>query len=172
MEPSYKCKIVHRRKCIKKEPSIIINFAIDSFKKTNDLAIRDAINFTACLAHFIALYDYYSMDKLESDDNKRILQIVDNDVMYFKDKFDSIYSIRNYKYEIFKTHINNFNKYIKLKDTLKYDTMSKETINDIKSKINSINNEIDIFNSTQDSMSLNMNTIKLYNQSRNCIILN
>jgi hypothetical protein len=172
MEPCNKSKIIHRRKCIRKEPSVIMNLAINSFKKINDLAIHNSINFTASLAQFIALYDYYSMDKLESDDTKRILQAVDNDVMYFKDQFNSIYSIRNYKYEILKTHINDFEKYIKSNFNLKYDIMSKETINDIKYKINSINNEIAIFNSTQDSMSLNMNTIKLYNQSRNYINLN
>jgi len=45
--------------------------------------------------------------------------------------------------------------------------MSEETINDIKSKIISINNEIDIFNSTKHSMSLNINTIKLYSKVKN-----
>jgi len=160
MEACNKGKIIHRRKCIRKEPSIIMNFAINSFKKTNDLAIRDGINFTASIALFIALYDHYSMDK--SDDAKRILQAVDNDVICIKDKFNSIYSIRNYKYEILKTHINNFNKYIKSKDNLKFVNMSEETINDIKSKIISINNEIDIFNSTKHSMNVNINTIKLY----------
>jgi hypothetical protein len=82
--------------------------------------------------------------------------------MCLKDKYDSIYSIRNYKYEILKTHINSFNKYIKSKDNFKVDTISKETINDIKSKIISINKEIDIFNCTKYSMNLNINTIKLY----------
>ena len=149
-----------KRKCTKKDPSIIMNFVINGFKKTNDEAIRDAINFTATIAHFIALYEHYSMDK--SDDTKRLLISVDNDVMYFKDKFNSICSIRNYKYEIIKTHINDFNKYIKSKDNLKYDTISKETINDIKSKINIMNNEIEIFNSTKHAINLNINTIKLY----------
>lgn len=149
-----------KRKCTKKDPSIIMNFVLNSFKKTNDEAIRDAINFTASIALFIALYDHYSMDK--SDDTKRILETVDNDVMCFKDKFNSIYSIRNYKYEILKTYINDFNKNIKSKDKLEYDNISEETINDIKSKIISINNEIDIFNSTKHSMNLNINTIKFY----------
>ena len=80
----------NKRKCIRKEPSIILNFAINSFKKTNDEAIRDAINFTASIALFIALYDHYSMDK--SADTKCLLISVDNDVMCFKDKFNSIYS--------------------------------------------------------------------------------
>ena len=149
-----------KRKCTKKDPSIIMNFVINSFKKTNDLAIRDAINFTASIALFITLYDHYSMDK--SDDTKRILETVDNDIICIKDNFNSIYSIRNYKYEILKTHINEFNKYIKSKDNLKYDTISKETINDIKSKINIMNNEIEIFNSTKHAINLNINTIKLY----------
>ena len=149
-----------KRKCTRKDPSIIMNFVINGFKKTNDEAIRDAINFTATIAHFIALYEHYSMDK--SDDTKRLLISVDNDVMYFKDKFNSICSIRNYKYEIIKTHINDFNKYIKSKDNLEYDSISKETINDIKSKINIMNNEIEIFNSTKHAINLNINTIKLY----------
>jgi len=160
MEACNKGKIIHRRKCIRKEPSVIMNLAINSFKKTNDLAISNAINFTANIALFIALYDYYSMNK--SDDTKHILHAVDNDIMYFKEKFNSIYSIRNYKYEILKTHINDFNKYIKSKDNLKSVSMSEETINDIKSKIISINNEIEIFNSTKHSMNVNINTIKLY----------
>ena len=160
MEPCNKDKIIHRRKCIRKDPFIIMNFALNSFKKTNDLAISNAINFTASVALFIALYDYYSMNK--SDDSKRILQTVDNDIMCLKDKYDSIYSIRNYKYEILKTHINSFNKYIKSKDNFKVDTISKETTNDMKSKIISINKEIDIFNCTKYSMNLNINTIKLY----------
>lgn len=146
--------------CTRKDPSIIMNFVLNSFKKTNDEAIRDAINFTASIALFIALYDHYSMDK--SDDTKRLLISVDNDVMCFKDKFNSIYSIRNYKYEIFKTYINDFNKNIKSKDNLEYDNISEETINDIKSKIISINNEIEIFNSTKHAINLNINTIKLY----------
>lgn len=150
----------NKRKCIRKEPSVIMNLAINSFKKTNDLAISNAINFTASIALFIALYEHYYMDK--SDDAKRILQAVDNDVICIKDKFNSIYSIRNYKYEILKTHINDFNKYIKSNDNLKSDSISEETINDIKSKIISINNEIDIFNSTKHSMNVNINTIKLY----------
>ena len=137
-----------------------MNFVINSFKKTNDEAIRDAINFTASIALFIALYDHYSMNK--SDDTKRILISVDHDVMCFKDKFNSIYSIRNYKYEILKTYINDFNKNIKSKDNLEYKSISEETINDIKSKIISINNEIDIFNSTKHSMNVNINTIKFY----------
>lgn len=149
-----------KRKCTKKDPSIIMNFVLNSFKKTNNEAIRDAINFTASIALFIALYDHYSMNK--SDDTKRLLETVDNDVMCFKDKFNSIYSIRNYKYEILKTYINDFNKNIKSKDNLEYKSISEETINDIKSKIISINNEIDIFNSTKHSMNLNINTIKLY----------
>ena len=149
-----------KRKCTKKDPSIILNFVINSFKKTNDEAIRDAINFTASIALFIALYDHYYMDK--SDDTKRLLQTIDDDIMCFKDKFNSISSIRNFKYEVLKTHINHFQKYVESKDKLKYDIMSEETINDIKSKIIIINNEIDIFNSTQDSMSFNINTIKLY----------
>ena len=149
-----------KRKCTKKDPSIIMNFVLNSFKKTNDEAIRDAINFTASIALFIALYDHYSMDK--SDDTKRILISVDHDVMCFKDKFNSICSIRNYKYEILKTHINDFNKNIKSKDNLEYDSISDETINDIKSKIISINNEIEIFNSTKHAINLNINTIKLY----------
>jgi hypothetical protein len=160
MEACNKRKIIHRRKCIRKDPSIIMNIAINSFKKTNDLAISNAINFTANIALFIALYDYYSMNK--SDDTKHILHAVDNDIMYFKEKFNSIYSIRNYKYEILKTHINDFNKYIKSKDNLKSVSISEETINDIKSKIISINNEIEIFNSTKHSMNVNINTIKLY----------
>ena len=146
--------------CTKKDPSIIMNFVLNSFKKTNDEAIRDAINFTASIALFIALYDHYSMDK--SDDTKRILISVDHDVMCFKDKFNSICSIRNYKYEILKTYINEFNKNIKSKDNLEYDSISKETINDIKSKINIMNNEIEIFNSTKHAINLNINTIKLY----------
>jgi hypothetical protein len=150
----------NKRKCIRKEPSVIMNLALNSFKKTNDLAIRDGINFTASIALFIALYEHYYMDK--SDDAKRILLTVDNDIICIKDKFNSICSIRNYKYEILKTHINDFNKYIKSKDNLKFVNMSEETINDIKSKIISINKEIDIFNSTKHSMSLNINTIKLY----------
>ena len=154
-----------KRKCTKKDPSIIMNFVINSFKKTNDLAIRDAINFTASIALFIALYDNYSMDK--SDDTKRILETVDNDIMCIKDNFNSIYSIRNYKYEILKTYINDFNKNIKSKDNLEYKSMSEETINDIKSKIISINNEIDIFNSTKHSMNLNISTIKLYRKVKN-----
>ena len=149
-----------KRKCTKKDPSIIMNFVLNSFKKTNDEAICDAINFTASIALFITLYDHYSMDK--SADTKCLLISVDNDVMCFKDKFNSICSIRNYKYEILKTHINNFNKYIKSKDNLEYDSISKETINDIKSKIISINNEIEIFNSTKHAINLNINTIKLY----------
>ena len=149
-----------KRKCTRKDPSIIMNFVLNSFKKTNDEAIRDAINFTASIALFIALYDHYSMDK--SADTKCLLISVDNDVMCFKDKFNSIYSIRNYKYEILKTHINEFNKNIKSKDNLEYDSISDETINDIKSKIISINNEIDIFNSTKHAINLNINTIKLY----------
>ena len=149
-----------KRKCTRKDPSIIMNFVLNSFKKTNDEAIRDAINFTASIALFIALYDHYSMDK--SDDTKRILISVDHDVMCFKDKFNSIYSIRNYKYEILKTYINDFNKNIKSKDNLEYKSMSEETINNIKSKIISINNEIDIFNSTKHSMNVNINTIKFY----------
>ena len=149
-----------KRKCTKKDPSIIMNFIINDFKKINDEAIRDAINFTASIALFIALYDNYSMDK--SDDTKRLLISVDNDVMCFKDKFNSICSIRNYKYEIIKTHINEFNKNIKSKDNLEYDTISEETINDIKSKINIMNNEIEIFNSTKHAINLNINTIKLY----------
>lgn len=149
-----------KRKCTKKDPSIIMNFVLNSFKKTNDEAIRDAINFTASIALFIVLYDHYSMDK--SADTKCLLISVDNDVMCFKDKFNSICSIRNYKYEILKTHINDFNKYIKSKDNLEYDSISKETINDIKSKIISINNEIEIFNSTKHAINLNINTIKLY----------
>jgi hypothetical protein len=160
MEPCNKDKIIHRRKCIRKDPFIIMNLAINSFKKTNDLAISNAINFTASVALFIALYDYYSINK--SDDSKHILQTVDNDIMCLKDKYDSIYSIRNYKYEILKTHINDFNKYIKSKDYLKSNTISEKTINDMKSKIISINKEIDIFNSTKHSMNLNINTIKLY----------
>ena len=60
-----------KRKCTKKDPSIIMNFVLNSFKKTNDEAIRDAINFTATIAHFIALYEHYYMDK--SDDTKRLL---------------------------------------------------------------------------------------------------
>ena len=160
MEPCNKDKIIHRRKCIRKDPFIIMNLAINSFKKTNDLAISNAINFTANVALFIALYDYYSINK--SDDSKHILQTVDNDIMCLKDKYDSIYSIRNYKYEILKTHINDFNKYIKSKDYLKSNTISEKTINDMKSKIISINKEIDIFNSTKHSMNLNINTIKLY----------
>jgi hypothetical protein len=160
MEPCNKDKIIHRRKCIRKDPFIIMNFALNSFKKTNDLAISNAINFTASVALFIALYDYYSINK--SDDSKHILQTVDNDIMCLKDKYDSIYSIRNYKYEILKTHINDFNKYIKSKDYLKSNTISEKTINDMKSKIISINKEIDIFNSTKHSMNLNINTIKLY----------
>jgi hypothetical protein len=150
----------NKRKCIRKEPSIIMNLALNSFKKTNDLAICDAINFTASIALFIALYEHYYMD--ESDDAKRILLTVDNDIICIKDKFNSICSIRNYKYEILKTHINDFNKYIKSNDNLKSYSISEETINDIKSKIISINKEIDIFNSTKHSMSLNINTIKLY----------
>ena len=149
-----------KRKCTKKDPSIIMNFIINDFKKINDEAIRDAINFTASIALFIALYDNYSMDK--SDDTKRLLISVDNDVMCFKDKFNSICSIRNYKYEIIKTHINEFNKNIKSKDNLEYDTISEETINNIKSKINIMNNEIEIFNSTKHAINLNINTIKLY----------
>ena len=160
MEPCNKSKIIHRRKCIRKEPSVIMNLAINSFKKTNDLAISNAINFTANIALFIALYDYYSINK--SDDSKHILQTVDNDIMCLKDKYDSIYSIRNYKYEILKTHINDFEKYIKSKDYLKSNTISEKTINDMKSKIISINNEIEIFNSTKHSMNVNINTIKLY----------
>ena len=101
-----------KRKCTKKDPSIIMNFVLNSFKKTNDEAIRDAINFTASIALFIALYEHYYMYK--SDDTKRLLISVDNDVMCFKDKLNSIYSIRNYKYEILKTYINDFNKNIKL----------------------------------------------------------
>ena len=155
----------NKRKCIRKDPSIIMNLALNSFKKTNDLAICDAINFTASIALFIALYEHYYMDK--SDDAKRILLTLDNDIICIKDKFNSIYSIRNYKYEILKTHINDFNKYIKSKDNLKFVNMSEETINDIKSKIISINNEIDIFNSTKHSMSLNINTIKLYSKVKN-----
>ena len=150
----------NKRKCTKKDPSIIMNFVLNSFKKTNDEAICDAINFTASIALFIALYEHYYMDK--SDDAKRILLTVDNDIICIKDKFNSICSIRNYKYEILKTHINDFNKYIKSNDNLKSDSISEETINDIKSKIISINKEIDIFNSTKHSMSLNINTIKLY----------
>ena len=149
-----------KRKCTRKDPSIIMNFVLNDFKKTNDEAIRDAINFTATIAHFIALYEHYYMDK--SDDTKRLLISVDNDVMCFKDKFNSICSIRNYKYEIIKTHINDFNKYIKSKDNLEYDNISEETINDIKSKINIMNNEIEIFNSTKHAINLNINTIKLY----------
>lgn len=149
-----------KRKCTRKDPSIIMNFVLNSFKKTNDEAIRDAINFTASIALFIALYEHYYMDK--SDDTKRLLISVDNDVMCFKDKLNSIYSIRNYKYEILKTYINDFNKNIKSKDKLEYDSISEETINDIKSKIISINNEIDIFNSTKHAINLNINTIKLY----------
>jgi len=112
MEPCNKVKIIHRRKYIRIDSFDVMNFAINSFKKTNDLAIRDAINFTASIAHFIALYDYYSMNKLESDDAKRILLAIDNDVMCSKDKFNSICSICNYKYKILKTYINDFNKYI------------------------------------------------------------
>jgi hypothetical protein len=154
-----------KRKCTGKDPSIIMNFIINDFKKINDEAIRDAINFTATIAHFIALYEHYYMDK--SDDTKRLLISIDNDVMCFKDKFNSIYSIRNYKYEILKTHINEFNKNIKSKDNLEYDSISDETINDIKSKIISINNEIEIFNSTKHSMNLNISTIKLYRKVKN-----
>jgi hypothetical protein len=150
----------NKRKCTKKDPSIIMNFVLNSFKKTNDEAIRDAINFTASIALFIALYEHYYMDK--SDDTKRLLISVDNDVMCFKDKLNSIYSIRNYKYEILKTYINDFNKNIKSKDNFEYESISEETINDIKSKIISINNEIEIFNSTKHSMNLNISTIKLY----------
>jgi hypothetical protein len=150
----------NKRKCTKKDPSIIMNFVLNSFKKTNDEAIRDAINFTASIALFIALYEHYYMDK--SDDTKRLLISVDNDVMCFKDKLNSIYSIRNYKYEILKAYINDFNKNIKSKDNFEYESISEETINDIKSKIISINNEIEIFNSTKHSMNLNISTIKLY----------
>ena len=71
-----------KRKCTGKDPSIIMNFVLNSFKKTNDEAIYDAINFTASIALFITLYDHYSMDK--SDDTKLLLISVNNDVMCFK----------------------------------------------------------------------------------------
>ena len=135
---------------------ISVNSAINDFEKANLIAINTGISFTANITLFIALYNYLSINN--SDDIKQAIMIADSDVISIKSDFDSVYIIRNSKYEVLKTTIRNFNTYIESNND-KYDINVYKTT---KSRINSINKQIDVFNAVRNAIICNIASIRTY----------